>query len=122
MPDAAVKAQVWKDLTDPESKDSLYVKTAKMTGFYAWDQLDICEPYFDKYYEVIAQIYQETSTRYFENFFFYMLPKMIIKDAHIVKLCSIKANTSDLDSNFAKELQDGIEMLLRCKEIREFSN
>jgi len=40
---------------------------------------------------------------------------MHITDAHIVTLVSIKAQTADLESNFAKMLQDGIERLLRCK-------
>lgn len=51
----------------------------------------------------------------------YMLPTMHITDAHIVKLVSLKAATPDLESNFSKSLQDGIEILVRCMEIRAFA-
>ncbi len=46
---------------------------------------------------------------------------MQIADSHIVKLVSIKANTPDSESNFLKMLQDGIEILIRCMEIRAFA-
>ena len=35
LPDPDVKAQIWKDLTDPANTESKYMKSAKMQGFYA---------------------------------------------------------------------------------------
>ena len=34
MPDAQIKAQVWKDISDPHSTESLYSRVAKMGCFY----------------------------------------------------------------------------------------
>lgn len=56
LPDAEMKAKVWAEITDVNSKDSVYLRTAKIQGFYSWDQLDIVAPYFDKFYDVIANV------------------------------------------------------------------
>ena len=47
LPDPEVKARVWQEVTDPSSTDSVYIRNAKMAGFYSSNQLDIIEPYFD---------------------------------------------------------------------------
>jgi hypothetical protein len=48
-----------------------------------------------------------------------MLPRMgEIKDEHIVRLVCLKQDTPDTDKVFTKTLQDGIELLIRSKEIR----
>lgn len=65
LPDAEVKAKVWAEITDPHSKESVYLRTAKIQGFYSWDQVDILAPYFDQFYEVIAPLAKHASYRYF---------------------------------------------------------
>jgi hypothetical protein len=92
-----------------------------MAGFYSWDQLDIIEPYFDKYYQEIVRMQGLVGRAYLTSFFHSLLPTMQIQDAHIVRLVAIKANTPDSDTSFTNMLQDGIEVLIRCKEIREFA-
>jgi hypothetical protein len=48
-----------------------------------------------------------------------MLPRSgEIKDEHIVKLMCLKQETPDNEKQFMKSLQDGIELLIRSKEIR----
>ena len=37
LPDPEVKARVWQEVTDPNNTDSLYVRNAKMSGFYSMD-------------------------------------------------------------------------------------
>lgn len=37
LPDAAMKAKVWAEITDLNSTESLYVRSAKISGFYSWD-------------------------------------------------------------------------------------
>lgn len=51
--DPAVKEKIWKELINPNSTYSLYERRAMMGGFYSWDQIDICEPYFEKFYDEI---------------------------------------------------------------------
>jgi hypothetical protein len=63
----------------------------------------------------------KASHRYFQSFFYSLLPTMNIADCHIVKLVSRKANTPDSNKNFSSMLQDGIEVLVRCQEVRTFA-
>ena len=41
-----------------------------------------------------------------------------IKDEHIVKLMCLKQETPDNEKQFMNILQDGIEQLIRAKQIR----
>ena len=47
---------------------------------------------------------------------------MEIKDEHIVKMMTLKLQTPDNNSNFTNLLNEGIELLIRSKEIREFAS
>jgi hypothetical protein len=119
LPDPAIKAKIWAEITDPENKDSAYIRTSKMNGFYVRDQLDIIEPYFDKFYQVLPYAFKTMSYRNFSGFFSAMLPRVgEIKDEHIVRLVCLKQDTHDTDKVFMNQLQDGIELLVRSKEIR----
>ena len=37
LPDAAMKAKIWAEIIDTNSKDSVQHRTAKIAGFYSWD-------------------------------------------------------------------------------------
>lgn len=121
LPDAAVKAQIWADITNPASTDSLYVKSAKMGGFYNWEQLDLIEPYFEKFYEILPELHEKYTFKEFDTFFFSLLPSMTIRDSHIVKLVELKLQVSDNEKMFANTLQDGIEILMRSQRARAFA-
>lgn len=66
-------------------------------------------------------MHESHTFKYLDAFFTYMLPRMQIKDSHIVKLVTIKAGIADTNSMFMNILQDGIEMLIRSKRIRDFA-
>jgi len=57
LPDPAVKAKVWAILTDPNCPESLYQKSARIHGFYAYNQMEEIRPYFDKFYEFIPSMF-----------------------------------------------------------------
>ena len=122
LPDPDVKAQIWKDLTDPNNTESKYMKDAKKLGFYAHNQIDILAPYFEEFYEILPKMKSQLSGQGFEGWFFGLLPRMVIEDRHIVKLVALKQDTPETEKHFQNILQDGVELLLRSKQIRELSN
>ena len=121
LPDAAVKSQVWSELVDPKSTFSVYQRRAKMQGFFQSNQLDICEPFFDKFYDSLATMHHEHQFTYITSFFNHLLPRIKIEDKHIVKLMMIKGQVPDTDAAYMNVLQDGIELLIRSKRVREIS-
>jgi len=122
-PEPEVKAKVWNDLIDPANDESLYIRRAKMGGFYARSQIGIVAPYFEEFYNVLSHANKQMSYRNFDQFFRTMLPFVgEIKDEHIVKLVCLKQDTPDTEKVFMTMLQDGIELLVRAKEIRALNN
>ena len=95
------------------------MKEAKMAGFYAINQIDIIEPYFDKFYQVLPSMHKQLTLNSFNSFFNMLLPRLKIKDSHVVTLVALKQDTPDNEKNFMNTLQNGIELLLRSKQIRE---
>ena len=90
LPSETVKERVWAEITDPNSTDSLYVKQAKMNGFYAWDQLDLTRVYNDRFFEVLPVLSEKFTYKQLTAFFWGMLPKMEVTDSAIVKLVMLK--------------------------------
>ena len=120
LPTAENKAQVWAQLIDTNSTDSIYKRGAKIGGFYSWKQLDLIRPYFDKFYEVLPLVYEKSTFKYVETFNS-LLPRMEINDSHIVKLIALKLQTPDNNTNFANLLNENIELVMRSKQIREYA-
>ncbi len=121
LPDPENKAKVWAELTDPTSTLSLYVRTAKMSGFYSPDQLDLIKPYFQKYFEILPTLSQQTTFKYISTFFHQMLPTTVIEDSYIVKLVALKNDAPDTAKNFRTMIDEGIDVLIRTMQIREFA-
>ena len=46
---------------------------------------------------------------------------MVIKDEHIVRLLALKLSVADNNTNFANLLNEGLELVMRSKLVREFS-
>ena len=66
-----VKKATWNELVDPKSKLSLYERRAMMFGFYSWDQIDTCTPFFDMFYDSLEELYKVHTYKYIEIFFYY---------------------------------------------------
>ena len=118
LPDPEVKARVWAEITDPNNTDSLYRRSAKMTGFYSANQLDIIEPYFDKFFDELVRQNQLSTHKKFEAFFHNLLPRMRVNDSHIVRLVTILQETPDSEQMFQEILRDGIDSLVKTQTIR----
>lgn len=122
LPDAEVKAKVWSEITDPNCKDSLYVRNAKMAGFYSGEQMDIIAPYFDKFFDVLVEMHEKSTYKVFTGFFHSLLPRMAVKDAHIVRLVTLLQDVPDNDQMFAETLKDGLDVLIRIQQVRALAN
>jgi hypothetical protein len=56
-----------------------------------------------------------------ESFVDNLLPLLEIKDEHIVKLVEIKLETPDSEISFIKLIDQSIEKMILCKQVREKS-
>lgn len=122
FPEAESKAKVWADFSDPLSTESAYTRGAKMGGFYSWKQKDLVLPYIEKFYVDFPKVYELQPFRYVQTYFYAMLPRMEVRDEHIIKLLELKLKTPDTSSPMINMLNDGIEILFRIKHIRELAS
>ena len=92
-----------------------------MAGFYSYKQLDLIRPYFSKFIDFLPVLYEKKSFKSVESYFHSLLPRLEIEDEHIVKLLSLKISIPDNNTNFANLVSEGIELMLRSKEVREYA-
>ena len=92
-----------------------------MQGFYSWLQLDICRPYFDKFFDCLGTLEQQHIYKYVEMFLTTMLPDFEVGDRHIVKLLKVKQAIPDTNVNYKKLVQDSIDNLIKQRKIRDLA-
>jgi hypothetical protein len=81
LPDAALKAKLWSDLVDLESKDSVLETQQKIAGFWnRYQQFDLIEPYFEKYYEVLHEIVEKKDREFVQVFMAGCSPAFLARD------------------------------------------
>ncbi len=69
MPDPELKQRLWDEITDASTSDSLMDIRLKIGGFWQrQQQLDLIEPYFNRYYSVLDKIVNERDREFAELF------------------------------------------------------
>lgn len=86
-----------------------------MAGFKSFEQLDLLEPYEDKFFDILFEQHEHTTYKTFSSFFHSMLPRMVVKDSYIVRLVALLHETPDTEQMFAETIKDGIDMLIRSQ-------
>lgn len=119
--DPVLKEKIWQELIDPKTTCSLYERRSKMAGFYSSTNQEVYLPYYDKFYDYLSDLHVDHTYKYIESFFYSLLPRKTIEDRHIVKLMTIKTQVADTNNMYMNVLQDGIELLIRSKTIREYA-
>jgi hypothetical protein len=81
LADPVLKAQLWTDVTNLESEDSLELSSIKMAGFMTKKlSLDIIKPYFQKYYEVLPTIAANRDREYTTAFMNTLSPAFMARE------------------------------------------
>jgi hypothetical protein len=69
LPDKDLKERIWLAITDMESKEGLQTMQIKMQGFFRKNQqLDLIQPYFEKYFDVLGEVVLKKDREYSEIF------------------------------------------------------
>lgn len=80
------KDKLWETFIDEKTELSIQDREAMISGFCSWDQLELCEPYFDKYYDALDTLSEKHAYRYQRSFCMGLMPRKWIKDEHLVRL------------------------------------
>lgn len=80
MPDPELKEQLWDQITDPTSTESLKDLSLKMQGFWQRkQQLDLIAPYFEKYYSILEHIVETRDREFSELFMEHLSPAFMAR-------------------------------------------
>ena len=74
LPNAEKKEALWKWYTNEAATESDKTFEASMSGFLQWQQLDILQPYVEKFFAVIADVCKKRPTYYSGLFFTFLAP------------------------------------------------
>jgi len=83
LPSKEQKEKLWKWYLDENAKESDKAFEASMIGFWQWQQLDILEPYIDKFFDAALDICKKRTNHYSGIFFMYLTPALASE--HILK-------------------------------------
>jgi hypothetical protein len=115
------KEKYWNILVDENTEYSIYDREAIISGFCSWDQLELCEPFAEKFYDALTTLSDKHAQRYQHSFAMGLMPRKQIKDEHLVRLMIIKSQVPDTNKPYMNLLSDVFELLLRSKRIRDLS-
>ena len=123
LPDSALKEKLWADLTDVNSTDSLMESKLKMQGFFQRKaQLELIQPYFEKYYAVLNKIVECRQREYAEVFASHLSPSFMARDGDEKAFNDLleKANKEkDFYIRFLKGEIESIDVTKRSRKLCE---
>ena len=81
LPDAALKERLWAEITDAQTKDSLMELRLKIQGFWQRGaQLELMEPYFEKYYATLKRVVDSRDREFAEAFMNGLSPAFMARE------------------------------------------
>lgn len=119
LPDEALKAQLWDEITDSAHTCTLMEFRQKLRGFWQRDQqLDLIKPYFDRYYKVVEKIINERDREFAEVFMMATSPAFMARDEDLKSFEDILDRTSEEKNFFILFLKKQIETIGITKKSR----
>lgn len=82
LPDAELKAKLWSQIIDPDTKDSLKDIISKITCFHNRRQHgELLASYYDKYYEILPQVVEKRDREFTEVFMMHLSPAYLARNS-----------------------------------------
>ncbi|MDA0350637.1 MAG: aminopeptidase N [Chloroflexi bacterium] len=116
VPDAAVKAAAWDKFLG-DGYGSLHLTGAAMGGFQWWVQRDLLEPYVERFFEVITNVF-ETSENEPASLFFGRLFPSAVDPAILERSQALLDSLGDrlpLLQRKLREANDDLERAIKCR-------
>jgi hypothetical protein len=123
LPEAALKEDLWKKITDPDSKEPQKDLLLKMGCFMQKrQQLSLIEPYFAKYYEILPKVAETRNREFTEIFMAHLSPASMARDEDLKQFQAIleKANKEqEFFVLFLKKQIEAIEISQKARALCE---
>jgi aminopeptidase N len=117
LPSPQAKAEAWVSLVDSDDLPNA-VQAAVIGGFAQPEQVDLLEPYVDRYFEVIAGIWAHRTAEMAQNLVVGLYPDLIIRP-DIVERTDAYLSGNDVPPALARLLLEGRDNVVRALRARE---
>lgn len=122
LPDAASKAKLWELYNEAEPSMSLHNMGASMGHFNKLNQLDIVEPYLDKFFDVIDNYYSTHNNLYSQTFFWSLSPGFLNNEKVLNKFRDVLAKADKTKASFVNQVKDQIQKIEMVIEAKKMNN
>ena len=118
-PDPAVKAEAWERFHG-EGYGSLYLTAAAMSGFNWWHQRELLEPYVDRFFDRVQEVFGTREKEFAREYFRQLFPSYRVEQAVIDRARGLLERVPEglpMLRRLLLETVDELERALRCRAI-----
>ena len=118
VPDAAAKAAAWEKING-EGYGSLHLTIAAMTGFNWSDQRALLEPYVEKFFAGLPNIFRNKDKQFATDYFRHLFPGYRVEHETMAKSEAVLAAYGEelpILARTIKEANDDLARSIRCRE------
>jgi aminopeptidase N len=120
VPDPAVKAAAWERFNG-EGYGSLYLTAAAMAGFNWTDQRSILEPYVERFFVTVPDIFRTRDKEFASDYFTALFPGYRVEQALLDRSERLLGEAGNELPNLARMLREANDDLARAIRCRAFA-
>jgi aminopeptidase N len=121
-PDPDVKQDAWEKFRDEKGYGSLHLTAAAMGGFHWWIQADLLDPYVERYFQRLPEIFEQRDNEFAQRFFNNLWPGYRVDPDLLRRSERLLAEHGDRLPTLRRQLLQANDDLQRAILCREFAN
>ena len=120
-PDETVKASAWDQFGDEKGYGSLHLTAAAMGGFHWWVQSALLAPYTGRYFDRLAEVFEQRDNEFAQRFFTNLWPGYRVEETILQQANDVLRQHGDRLPTLRRQLLEAIDDLQRALRCREFA-
>jgi aminopeptidase N len=117
IPTAQAKLNAWSAVIDNHDLANALLEST-VGGFSQPDQRELLEPFVDKYFAVIAEVWETRTNEIAQTLTLGLFPSLLGSPAILAKADAFIANSIDVGAiRLIRELRDNVARSLRCQSV-----
>jgi aminopeptidase N len=119
-PDAETKAEAWRRFHEQgeQAYGSLHLTAAAMSGFHWWTQRDLLDPYVERFFEQLPEVFEQRDHEFARTYFGALFPGHRVERAVLERGERLLAEVGDrlpLLTRTLREANDDLERAIKCR-------
>lgn len=117
IPNAEAKLDAWKAVIENHNLANALLEST-VGGFSQPDQRELLKPYVDKYFEVIAEVWETRTNEIAQTLTLGLFPSLLGSPEILAKADAFISSSSDVGAiRLIRELRDNVARSLRCQSV-----